>query len=40
MIGARCAPVNPSGMTTSPPPGSRPRALPLTIQAIADEVIE
>src|SRR6516225_4265310 len=26
MIGARCAPVNVSGMTTRPPPGSRPTA--------------
>src|SRR6516162_4938982 len=27
MIGARCGAVNPSGMTTRPPPGSRPRAM-------------
>jgi hypothetical protein len=28
MIGTRCTSVNPSGMTTKPPPGSRPRAMP------------
>jgi hypothetical protein len=27
MIGARCTFKNPSGMTTRPPPGSRPRAM-------------